>query len=202
MRYRVAEFFSGIGGWHRALERSGVEYDVVAAFDINEGCNRFYEENYSLQPTQKSIDRLSIKELDALSCNLWVMSPPCQPFTRNNQTENRDTVDPRCAAFLHLLQALSPAQSDEDSLATVGAGEGSSKRPPRVLSEASRPIAILLENVVGFETSQACAAMQLQLSAAGYRLEQFHLCPSQLGIPNVRPRYYAMAIAKGAEMPF
>ena len=37
---------------------------------------------------------------------MWVMSPPCQPFTRNNTTSTRDLVDPRSKAFMRLLDIL------------------------------------------------------------------------------------------------
>lgn len=37
---------------------------------------------------------------------MWVMSPPCQPFTRNNTTPTRDTLDPRSKAFMSLLTVL------------------------------------------------------------------------------------------------
>ena len=38
---------------------------------------------------------------------MWLMSPPCQPFTRNNTTNSRDTNDPRSKAFIHLTDLLS-----------------------------------------------------------------------------------------------
>lgn len=44
---------------------------------------------------EKSIDQLTPVDLDSLSADLWVMSPPCQPHTRNNRTAKRDTADPR-----------------------------------------------------------------------------------------------------------
>lgn len=34
------------------------------------------------------------------------MSPPCQPFTRNNATDSRDMNDPRAKAFTHLIEIL------------------------------------------------------------------------------------------------
>lgn len=35
------------------------------------------------------------------------MSPPCQPFTRNNTTESRDNVDNRSKGLLHLIEVIS-----------------------------------------------------------------------------------------------
>lgn len=34
------------------------------------------------------------------------MSPPCQPFTRNNTTEARDTNDPRAKAFENIIDLI------------------------------------------------------------------------------------------------
>ncbi len=37
---RVLELFSGIGGMHFALGRTGLDFEVVAAVDINDVANR------------------------------------------------------------------------------------------------------------------------------------------------------------------
>eukprot|EP01036_Dinobryon_divergens_P030830 gene30830-40133_t len=74
---------------------------------------------------ERSIDQLTYPELDSLSAELWVMSPPCQPHTRNNKSDRRDTEDPRSHSFLHLLSCLTEMRSP--------------------------PTYIALENVIGFE---------------------------------------------------
>ena len=106
---------------------------------------------------------------DALAADVWTLSPPCQPYTRNNTTAKRDLADPRAAALLRLCEVL-PALA----------------RPPRH---------ILLENVVGFEASASCARWLAALRAAGYgRVEQrVGLSPSDHGVPHLRPRYYCLA---------
>lgn len=52
---------------------------------------------------------------------------------------------------------------------------------------------ILLENVSGFETSQARKEVVTVLSEAGFSFQEFLVCPRQLGIPNSRLRYYMLA---------
>lgn len=63
-----------------------------------------------------------------------------------------------------------------------------------LLKDVPRPPSrILLENVKGFETSCARAEVLQVLCAKGYFVKEFLLCPSQLGVPNSRLRYYLLA---------
>ena len=41
-----------------------------------------------------------------IKINTWLMSPPCQPFTRSNTTSKRDDNDPRSDAIKHIIQIL------------------------------------------------------------------------------------------------
>mmetsp|Transcript_14697 Transcript_14697/g.14794 ORF Transcript_14697/g.14794 Transcript_14697/m.14794 type:complete len:160 (-) Transcript_14697:118-597(-) len=105
---RVVEFFSGIGGWRCALEAyDSSRFDIIAAYDISPAANDTYLHNYNHKPLTKSIESVSVKELDDYKADLWVMSPPCQPYTRNNTTEKRDKRDPRSCALSHLSLSLS-----------------------------------------------------------------------------------------------
>ena len=99
-------------------------------------------------------------------------SPPCQPFTRNNDTDKRDSVDARSSAFLHIIQIL------------------------RTIDEEVLPKYIGLENVVGFETSVCCGDFIAVLVDRGFEIHQFILTPTQMGIPNSRPRYYCVAVRR------
>lgn len=175
---RVIEFFSGIGGWRCALTpplvaTSDLEYqyvyEVVEAFDINTKANMIYEHSFHHSPNTKSIERITVRELNKLAADMWVMSPPCQPFTRNNETDHRDNKDTRCNAFLRIIQLLN------DNTMIL-------------------PRYILLENVIGFETSESCKMFLEALQSNGYIYYQFLLTPLQFGIPNSRPRYYCVAV--------
>lgn len=172
------EFYSGIGGWSSAASLCGaslgscgesgdVSIQVLAAFDINPAANQVYEANYNLKPVHRSLEHISCRELQKYRAKIWMMSPPCQPFTRNNDTATRDKVDPRSASFLHLQQILQEMES-----------------PPDLL---------FLENVVGFEVSDCCQDFLQVLSSRNFIITQFHLTPLQYGIPNDRPRYYCIA---------
>ncbi|RVE59158.1 hypothetical protein OJAV_G00201510 [Oryzias javanicus] len=125
---RVLELYSGIGGMHYALKESGVPAQVVAAVDINTMANQIYKHNFPDTPLwNKSIEGLTLEDLTALSVDMVMMSPPCQPFTRIGL--QGDVSDPRTKSFLHILHLL-----------------------PRL---HRLPRFILLENVKGFETSTA-----------------------------------------------
>ncbi len=169
---RVLELYSGIGGWSSALSLRGIEHTVVAAFDINTVANDVYAYNYGRKPSAKSLETVTVDYLNKLNADIWVMSPPCQPFTRNNETENRDNKDPRSRSFLHLIEQLQNLEN-----------------PPKYIA---------LENVVGFERSYCCELFIQAIRSMGYSLLQFHLTPTQFGIPNDRPRYYCIAMLNGA----
>ena len=170
--YRVLEFYSGLGGWTCALQGSKIDnqYEVLSAFDLNTIANEVYRINNhggTLTPNPRSIDQLTAWGLDQYQANVWLMSPPCQPFTRQNTTQCRDKEDPRSSSFQSLFTQL-PLM-----------------RCP--------PTYIALENVVGFEESECCQQWLETLFGMGYEVEHFHLTPLQFGIPNARPRYYCIA---------
>jgi tRNA (cytosine38-C5)-methyltransferase len=74
-----------------------------------------------------SIESLTKEQLEEKNAFVWMMSPPCQPHTRQHENQNEDMQDPRSKSFLHLCQMIS--LMDANTL-------------PRI---------IMLENVVGFE---------------------------------------------------
>lgn len=178
--FRAVEFYSGIGGWSYAAAEAGASVgrcvQVVAAFDVSTVCNDVYASNLGLRPSQRPIERLSLEELDAFQADLWMMSPPCQPHTRqrNNPASEggaRDTEDPRAASFLHLCELLPML-----------------RHPPQ---------AIALENVVGFESSACASTWRASLASAGYAPpREWHLSPTMAGVPNERPRFYALALQR------
>ena len=49
---QVIEFFSGIGGWHRALESLDIRYEVKVAYDVNDAANKTYALNYGITPNK------------------------------------------------------------------------------------------------------------------------------------------------------
>ncbi|XP_069816759.1 tRNA (cytosine(38)-C(5))-methyltransferase [Dendropsophus ebraccatus] len=156
-----------------SVSESGVSAEVVAAVDVNTIANEVYRHNFPDTPLwAKSIEGISLKELDSLSFDMILMSPPCQPFTRIGL--QGDVSDPRTKSFLYVLEIL-----------------------PRL---QKTPGYILLENVKGFESSEARNKMIRTLEDCGYIYQEFLLSPPCLGVPNSRLRYFL--IAKLRMQPF
>lgn len=99
-----------------------------------------------------------------MNINCILMSPPCQPFTRVGNKKDLD--DARTNALLHICSIL-------DKLGTVEY--------------------ILMENVKGFETSQARDVYIDALKRAKFEYQEFILSPTEIGVPNTRYRYYCLA---------
>lgn len=165
---RVIEWFSGIGGMHHALKLAEIPMTIVAAIDINEIANHIYQHNFHQAPITKNIENLSVKWIEQLEANAWLMSPPCQPYTQGGK--QRDEKDGRAGGFLHLLNVLSELMN-----------------PPEF---------IFLENVPYFEMSN-CHAMLIQVltKKLNYIVEEYMIVPTDplIGIPNRRKRYYMSA---------
>uniref|UniRef100_A0A915JW35 tRNA (cytosine(38)-C(5))-methyltransferase n=1 Tax=Romanomermis culicivorax TaxID=13658 RepID=A0A915JW35_ROMCU len=110
---------------------------------------------------------LSAEELDSINADLWTMSPPCQPFTR--QGNQKDIEDNRTNPLRHIQREMTKMKN--------------------------LPKYFFLENVKGFETSLARDQLISTLKQCGYHFREFLLSPNQFGIPNSRLRYYLVAKA-------
>jgi tRNA (cytosine38-C5)-methyltransferase len=161
---QAIEFFSGIGGLHYACKRAG-SIEVIAAFDVNTIANSVYAHNFKINPSTKSIDSLTSDMIDALAASVWLLSPPCQPFTHGGK--RLDDQDMRSKGLLNLIQLLQQVRS--------------------------KPQFVFLENVVNFEVSVCRRLLVSTLDSLGYTIKEYILTPLQLGIPNDRKRYYLTA---------
>lgn len=97
------------------------------------------------------------------AADLWWMSPPCQPYTVRGA--RRDLDDRRADSLKHVLK----------------------------LVQEFAPPAIALENVPFFAGSRAHALVREVLLGSGYRVAERMLCPSELGVPGQRRRFYLVA---------
>ena len=166
---RVMEFYAGAGGFHWALNVAGINAEIVASIDINTNTSSVYVHNFPITPhVNRNICGMTAKEVDGYRPDVFVLSPPCQPFTR--QGLRRDNQDHRTDSFFHLMTIL-----------------GETKCPPSYL---------LMEKVQGFETSQTRQHFVGLLHGLGYNVQEFLLSPNQFGIPNSRLRYYLLAKRK------
>ncbi len=163
---RALELFCGIGGFAAAVADRGVQ--IVAALDHDSAALSSYRQNFPDHPArQADLERITAWELTAPAADLWWLSPPCQPYCERGA--HRDLDDNRAASLLQLLSLLARIPQ---------------KQLPRCLA---------LENVAGFVESQAHGRLVELLAQRGYVLRQRLLCPTELGVPSRRPRYYLTA---------
>ncbi|RZF35967.1 hypothetical protein LSTR_LSTR005380 [Laodelphax striatellus] len=172
---KVLELFSGIGGMHYALKESGIPYSYIVAVDINTSANGVYKHNFPISCLlYRNIQSLTLEEMNNISPDILLMSPPCQPFTRVGL--KRDIEDNRSCALMFLLEMLPKTN-------------GSLKY-------------ILVENVKGFDTSNARLKLLEFLEENHFIYQEFLLSPTQFGISNSRTRYYLIARKKPLEFGF
>ncbi|KAF4651095.1 C-5 cytosine-specific DNA methylase, partial [Perkinsus chesapeaki] len=190
----VLELFSGIGGMRCALASAGVRCKKITAVDVNTESNKVYEKSYGDTPKPKNIASaggasttpenkieqvirivlltgrlltVGVKWFESMKSDMWTMSPPCQPYTR--QGNQQDSDDHRANALGRIIEVL-----------------GKMRNPPRV---------IVLENVVHFERSRSlCQLLHVLEDIGGYQYRGFMLNPMQFGFPNSRSRFYLVAL--------
>lgn len=137
---------------------------VVASVEINPIANEIYTYNFPITNLLNlNIDGLSAKFIRDLNVDTILMSPPCQPFSRNGLQQDID--DPRTSSFIHVLELLPELRVEN----------------------------ILVENVKGFECSVMRNILVKTLQDNDYEYQEFLLTPAQIGIPNSRLRYYCLA---------
>uniref|UniRef100_A0A0D9YBL9 Uncharacterized protein n=1 Tax=Oryza glumipatula TaxID=40148 RepID=A0A0D9YBL9_9ORYZ len=163
--WKVLEFYSGIGGMRYSLAASGARAEVVEAFDINDVANDVYELNFGHRPYQGNIQTLTASDLDKYKAQAWLLSPPCQPYTR--QGLQKHSADARAFSFIKILNLMKNMCF-----------------PPQML---------FVENVVGFEVSDTHDQLIEVLSDLNFNTQEFILSPLQFGIPYSRPRYFCLA---------
>ncbi len=164
-RLRVLELYCGIGGLAAALEPAADVAEVVAAVDVNQRALDVYRYNFPAHPVlAAAVESIAAERWQSWDADLWWMSPPCQPFTRRGR--QRDLEDPRATNLLTVLERIAEF----------------------------RPRYVALENVPPFRGSRLHARLLRTLEGAGYSaVRETVLCPTELGIPNRRRRYYLVA---------
>ncbi|KAH0469180.1 hypothetical protein IEQ34_002412 [Dendrobium chrysotoxum] len=165
--WKILEFYSGIGGMRYSLMRAEIHANIVEAFDINDRANDVYMNNFGRRPFQGNIQSLSAAELDKYAAHAWLLSPPCQPYTR--QGLHKDSADARASSFIWILELIPQM------------------RQP--------PIMLFVENVVGFEISNTHKHMMDIFAKNTFVTQEYILSPLQFRIPYSRPRYFCLVDA-------
>ena len=166
MTIRALELFCGIGGF--AAATAGTKLRVAGAIDQSPAALDVYRLNFAGHDAwQLNLENVTADELAVFGADFWWLSPPCQPYTVRGA--GRDIEDPRALSFLRLTKIL--------------AG----------MPEEKLPTHLALENVEGFTRSEMRKRLVDLLSRRGYEIQECMLCPTGLGVPMRRPRFYLMA---------
>ena len=98
--FKFIDLFSGVGGFHKAMEQLGGE--CVLACDIDKDCREVYEDNYKIKPFDdiRKLDLKDIPDHDVLCAGF-----PCQPFSKGgNQMGFKDST--RGTLFYEIIKIL------------------------------------------------------------------------------------------------
>jgi DNA (cytosine-5)-methyltransferase 1 len=166
MTIRALELFCGIGGF--AAATAGTNICVAGAIDQSPAALEVYRLNFPGHDAwQLNLENVTAEELQVFGAAFWWLSPPCQPNTMRGA--GRDVEDPRALSFRRILDVM--ARMNEDCL----------------------PSHLAMENVEGFTRSEMRKRLVDLLSRRGFQILECILCPTELGVPMRRPRYYLMA---------
>src|SRR5688500_7979710 len=141
--------------------------EVVAALDVNRVALGVYRANFPHPTAVCALESPRAAAPRLAHADLWWPSPPCQPYTRRGH--GRDLDDPRSASLAHLLRVV----------------------------ERVQPPMLALENVPGFQGSLAHERLLAIFERCGYAVAERLLCPTELGVPNRRRRFYLVASRDG-----
>ena len=142
--------------------------DIVGAIDMSSHTLSVLRCNFPETPViQRNVETFDAAQFEAMGGKLWWMSPPCQPYTVRGL--QKDLEDHRARAFLHLVECI----------------------------QEVRPWAVAMENVKGYWDSQARQLLARTLVDLGYEIYEEVVCPTELGIPAKRERYYLVAVSDG-----
>lgn len=166
----VLELFCGIGGF--AAAAAGTKIHIAGALDQSPAALAVYRLNFPQHVAgQADLEKITAKELAGFGADLWWLSPPCQPYSVRGRRQ--DLADPRAQSLLRLLAMIPDIE------------------PKRL------PCCLALENVEGFACSRARDRLIEILRSRKYDIRERLLCPTELGIPSRRPRYYLAASRSG-----
>lgn len=157
--FKFIDLFSGIGGFHQAMEALGGE--CVFASEIDEECNKVYEENYGMSSDINVRDAMveDIPKHDVLCAGF-----PCQAFSKaGKQLGLKDQT--RGTLFFEIVRILEYHKT------------------PYIILENVR-------NLVSHDHGNTWKIIQKSLRELGYRTtaEPLIVSPHQFGIPHLRER--------------
>ena len=98
--FRFIDLFSGIGGFHQAMERLGGK--CVLASEIDEFCNRVYYRNYGMS---SDVNVRDVKEEEIPEHEVLCAGFPCQAFSKAGKQEGLEDKT-RGTLFFEIVRIL------------------------------------------------------------------------------------------------
>lgn len=166
---KFADFFSGIGGFHQAIERvTGSQCELVGYSEIDKTCQRIYRSAYDSTGGTPNGDITKLlsgtsDEWGVEQFDICLAGFPCQPFS--NVGKRKGLEDNRSNVFYDLVRALKYYQPDH----------------------------FVFENVEKIRTLDGGAVLSMlirELEKTGYKVDIQLLCATDYGLPQQRKRIF------------
>lgn len=171
--FEFVDLFSGLGGFHVALDSLGGEGVFAAEWEPT--LNALYKTNFGIQPwsdindleTDGDIER-EVPDHDVLTAGF-----PCQPFSKaGEQMGFADTLQGHLFFKVHQILRV--------------------KRPRRFILEN-------VPNILKHENGRTQEKIVNMLKGLGYAVDVRHFSPHEFGIPQVRDRAYFVGSLDGLD---
>ncbi|MCA9121795.1 MAG: DNA cytosine methyltransferase [Planctomycetaceae bacterium] len=137
--------------------------EIVTAVETAHDALTVYRHNFVSPTLDQPVESLPENWFREFRAAVWWMSPPVLPFV--NAGLRRELDDPRAKALLHVIEQI----------------------------HKIRPRYVALECVPTFDKSLTRQLLLETLADSGYKWQETQLCPTSLGVPNQRRRYYLVA---------
>jgi len=164
---RYAEFCAGVGGFRLGIEQAQLNWQLVYINELNESCEKTYEQNFN-----KKFDSKDIFEIDANSLpdfDLMCSGFPCQPFSIAGKELGFE--DARGTIIFKLLEIIKI------------------KNPKVVLLEN-------VTNLMRHNSGKTYGTILENLDNAGYSLSPVMLDSAYFGVPQSRSRVYIVGFQR------
>ena len=137
--------------------------DVVTAVETDPEAITIYRDNFEFPFCDQPVESLPSEWFRNCAADVWWMSPPVLPYVHAGL--RRELDDPRSKGLLHVFEQV----------------------------QTIKPRYLALECVPNFDKSLTRQVLLETLAESGYEWQETQACPTDLGFPNQRRRYYLVA---------
>ncbi len=171
--FQFVDLFSGLGGFHVALDSLGGEGVFAAEWEPT--LNALYKTNFGIQPWSDINDLKTDGDIEREVPNHDVLTAgfPCQPFSKaGDQMGFADTLQGNLFFKVHQILRV--------------------KRPRRFILEN-------VPNILKHDSGRTQEKIVNMLKGLGYAVDVRHFSPHEFGIPQVRDRAYFVGSLDGLD---